>query len=165
MCYFTSGCGLHRVVTAICLPPLNHHYSDAAGDDVLGGAHSLRLRLPAYWIIKYSSAETVEAAVAVIFSPTPAVLFFQRDTQKLLTHNVAPFVSLIFAFYPLSLLLRRRYGNLCFHRSLTSPAFSILFFFFFLLPPPLSPPPPLLREISSSRCLTYSGLLLTSRSW
>lgn len=45
MCYFTSGCGLHRVVTAICLPPLNHHYSDAAADDVLGCMHLLRLCL------------------------------------------------------------------------------------------------------------------------
>lgn len=38
MCYFTSGCGLHRVVTAICPTHLNHHYSDVAGDDVLGCA-------------------------------------------------------------------------------------------------------------------------------
>lgn len=78
--------------------------------------------------------------MAVIFSQTPAVLFFLRDTQKLLAHNVAPFVSLIFAFYPLFLLLRRRYGNLCAHHSLTRPAFSIL-----------SPPFPLAPSAAPAR--------------
>lgn len=96
MCYFTFCFRLHKVVTAICLNHLNHHYSDVLGDDTLGRA---LCRLPS-WLLNNKILLTGDGNTAVIFSWKPiALFFFFHDIHKLLTHNMPPFVSLISAFY------------------------------------------------------------------
>lgn len=104
MCYFTFCFRLHKVVTAICLTHLNHHYSDVLGDDTLGCTQCC---LPS-WLLNNKIFLTRDSNTAVIFSWKPiTVCFFLHDIHELLTHNVPPFVSLIFAFYPFFLLSRR----------------------------------------------------------
>lgn len=97
MCYFTFSFRLHKVVTAICLTHLNHHYSDVLGDDTLGCTQCC---LPS-WLLNNKIFLTRDSNTAVIFSLKPfTVFFFFHDIHKLLTHNMPPFVSLISAFYP-----------------------------------------------------------------
>lgn len=97
MCYFTFCFRLRKVVTAICLTHLNHHYSDVLGDDTLGCTQCC---LP-YWLLNNKIFLARDSNTAVIFSWKPiAVFFFLHDIHKLLTHNMPPFVSLISAFYP-----------------------------------------------------------------
>lgn len=118
MCYFTFSFRLHKVVTAICLTHLNHHYSDVLGDDTLGCTQCC---LP-FWLLNNKIFLARDSSSAVISSWYPtAVFFFLHDIHKLLTYNMPPFVSLISAFYPFFLLLRHHYENLCFHHSLEIP--------------------------------------------
>lgn len=96
MCYFTFCFRLHKVVTAICLAHLNHHYSDVLGDDTLGCS---QCSLPS-WLLNNKMFLARDSNTALIFSWKPiAVFFFFCDIHKLLTHNMPPFVSLISAFY------------------------------------------------------------------
>lgn len=96
MCYFTFCFRLHKVVTAIYLTHLNHHYSDILGDDTLGCS---QCGLPS-WLLNNKISLARDSNTALIFFWKPiAVFFFFCDIHKLLTHNMPPFVSLISAFY------------------------------------------------------------------
>lgn len=82
---------LHKVVTAIRLTQLNHHYSDTLG--------CTQCCLPS-WLVNNKISLARDTNTAVIFSWKPIFFFFLHDIHKLLTHNMPPFVSLISAFYP-----------------------------------------------------------------
>lgn len=97
MCYFTFRFRSHKVVTAICLPHLNPSYSDVLGDDALGCA---RPWLPSWPLNKIFLTETVTAAAVLLLWKPCAVSVLLHDVHELLTPNMAPFVSLIPAFYP-----------------------------------------------------------------
>lgn len=93
MCYFTFCFRLHKVVTAICLNHLNHHYSDVLVDDTLGCTLCC-------WLLNNKIFLTGDSNRAVILSWKPiTVFFFFHDIHKLLTHNMPSFVSFISAFY------------------------------------------------------------------
>lgn len=95
MCYFTFCFRLHKVVTAICLTHLKHHYSDVLGDDTLGCSQCC---LPS-WLLNNKIFLARDSNTVLIFSWKPiAIFFFFCDIHTLLTHNMLPFAFLISHF-------------------------------------------------------------------